>query len=333
MKCQVREMTDQERSAKQAWRGRSLSDRQAHMPSILVMHPQFSHSVSEIQRRVNRVVAQKKGAALYVIAETGGGKTTLADVIQTLYPDSETYEISVRRTIKFTVPPRASSATMSSAALRALGDPRWNKGRTDVTLERLTHLLKECKTEIVLIDNVHDIPERRKRKGVREVGNWIRDLIDEVPALFVTLGAKQGLEVVKSNGQARRRNPANIRIDYFDCNAKGGVARLRRLLHEIDIQLPLAELCDLGEFETMRRIWVATHGILDYIIKLMTEAMEVTIENHREVILYEDLSKGYRRLFEDGCSPLNPFDKKITDLRLLDKEGEPFAGWLDDGFE
>jgi hypothetical protein len=329
-----REITAEKLATKQFWRGRSLVERLQHLTTIVIPHPQFSRAVAEIERRRSRVQIQGKGAAFGVVAETGGGKTTLAKVVKALYPDIETEELSIRKTVCFSVPPRPSSSAMSSAVLEALGDPCCDKGKSDTLKKRVINLLKECKTEIILMDNTHDIPERRALKGVREVGNWVRDIIDAVPALFVSLGAKQGLDVFKANSQARRRSPATVRIDYFNCKTDAGVSRMRRFLFELDIQLPLAEMSNLSDFETTKRIWIATNGIPDYITNLMTEAIEIAVRDHREKISWEDLAKALNSLFEDNTpSELNPFTLSTANLRLLDKEGEPFEEWLEDGYE
>lgn len=333
MSKNARQMTFAETENKFSWRGKSLSDRRAQVLNIYVNHPQCVHAISEIMRRSERVKDQAIGAALLVICPTGGGKTKLAEVIMARWPDEEEVDRTIRRCVYFSVPPKPSSASMSSAALKALGDPLWKKGRSDVLLDRVIHLCRECKTEIILLDNTHDIPERRGAKGIREVGNWLRDIIDSVPAMFVSLGAEQGLDVFKANSQSRRRSPAVVRIDYFDCNTPRGVARFRRFLHEVDIQLPLAELSNLGEFDITKRIWIATNGVPDYIMKLLMEAIEIVVKNNREKIESDDLKLAFSRLYEDGCSEINPFVCPSSDLRILDQSGEPFEDWLNDGYE
>lgn len=333
MSKKTREITQEELNAKLVWQGQPVADRLKYMASLVVPHPQFKHAIDEINARRIKVMHQEKGSAISVIAETGGGKTTLAETIQQKYPDIETDERTIRRVVYFSTPPRPSTVSMSSAVLKALGDPRWEKGRADVLAKRAIHLLRECKTEIVLLDNTHDIPERRTEKGVREVGNWIRDVIDQVPALFVSLGAKQGMDVFKANSQARRRSPAAVKIDYFDYQTSEGMGRFLRFLLELDIRLPLSEMSELSALETAKRIGVATNGIPDFIIKLVTGAIEHACSDRREKLTDEDMRKGVTKLYEDCCSEdLNPFSPDSASLRQLDRAGEPFEAWLEDGY-
>lgn len=324
-------LTVEELAAKRLWRDRPLKERQAHLSDVLVLHPQFVGAVREVDRRVARVKAQGKGNAFAIVAPTGAGKSTVARFIAAQYPDEHTDELTKRRCVVFSVPPRPSSISMSSALLRSLGDPQWNKGKADNLESRATHMLIEAKTEIVLIDNVHDVPERRKHSGVREVGNWIRNLIDNVPALIVSLGAEQGLDVFKANSQARRRSPAHKKIEYFSCMNTQGVRSMRRFLYEVDKQLPLASMSDLSSFDTTQRIWMASYGIPDFIVALLTEAIECAVRAKREQIQLDDLKLGYQNLFLDAVSEQNPFDL-TTQIRLLDNKDEPFEDWLEDGY-
>lgn len=334
MSKKKREITPEERCRKQAWCGRPLQDRLKFMASLAVPHPQFTHARDEIIERSRGIIMQDKGSAFCVEAESGGGKTTLAETIQETFPDIVTDELTIRRVVYFKVPPRPSSASMSSAVLEALGDPRWEKDKVNVRAKRAIHLLQECKTEIILLDNTHDIPERRTAKGVREVGNWIRDVIDDVPALFVSLGAKQGVDVFKANNQLRRRSSATVHIAYFDYTTPTGISRLMRFLLELDIRLPLSEMSDLSAIDTAKRIGIASNGIPDYIVKIVTEALKCSIKQDRETIAWEDLHAGVKKLFEDNClDSLNPFSSGAAVLRQLDKAGEPFEAWLEDGYE
>lgn len=332
-------LSAEESAWKERWRRVSWMHRLQYLSSMVVPHPKFVAAVSEIKRRVKRCVLQnrpsnphKKGAAMTIIAPTGAGKSHLTRYIENLWPDRETEVMTLRRVVIMTVPPSPTRGSMNSALLKALGDPKWNVGDIQVREERAIFLLKKCRTRVVLIDNIHDVPERRTRKGVREVGNWVRTLIDSVPALFVTLGDDHGLEVMKANSQARRRNPAHIRFGYFECGTATGLKIFLRFLYELDKRLPLAEMCGLAEIDIARRLWMASNGITDYIIGLLTEAIDIAVRAGRDKITQEDFQKAFESYFLEAAPEINPFAPD-TPIRRLDGEGEPFHQWLDDGYE
>jgi hypothetical protein len=316
------------------WRGRALSARVKHMASILVNHPDFSGAAIEIRRRVKRAIRQGLGDLFGIVAATGGGKTTLANYFLTLWRDRVFPHVTWRRVLYFSVPPRPSSASMSSALLRALGDPSPDSGKTDVRKERVITLCKACRTRLVLIDNTQDIPERRAKKGIREVGNWIRDLESSVPALIVCLGEEPSLEVFSANRQVRRRGPAFKRLNYFVCDPenKEATKRFLRALYEIDLRLPLAQMSGLAEPRTAARIWAATNGIMGMIIKLLTEALEICVKDKGEAITQQHLAHAFELLMGDAAQNVNPFSEDFA-FRALTEAGEPFHLWLEDGLE
>lgn len=317
---------------KAQWRGKPTSFRLREMDRLVILHPQFVRAIMEIKQRVGHCVRHHKGSALSVIAPTGAGKSTVASYCANLWLDRELPDMTLRRVVVFSVPPRPSSGSMSSAVLKALGDPRWSSGKAHILEERAKHLLTRCRTRLVLIDNVQDVPERRKRKGVREVGNWIRDMVDSVPALFVSLGAEQSLDVFNANSQVRRRSPARLNIDYFSIETPEKAKRFLRLLFELDKKLPLADMSNLAERSLATRIWMATHGIIDYLMDMVCEAVAVAANSGREALALTDFERAFEKIFLDAAPAVNPFAPDAT-LRRLDAQGEPFFEWLEDGYE
>ncbi|MBK6744934.1 MAG: TniB family NTP-binding protein [Hydrogenophilales bacterium] len=301
------------------------------MSSIFILYPLISDICDECIRRMQRVMITGKSDSFLVICPTGGGKTSLAQYIKSLYPDKEEEEGSIRNILVFSIPAKPSTRTIPSAMLKELGDPIYDKGNAGALIDRLKILLKECKTHLIIIDNVHDIPERRKRKGVREIGNMFRDLMEGVPALYLFIGLDISLEVTKSNNQVRRRSMAVKEIKYFTCNDNAGVSMFRRFLYELDKRLPIAELSGLESFDLTCRLWMASYGILDCLIKIVVEAMSIVVGDSREKITLEDFSKGYKKYLLDATPTVDPFDKN-TQTRLLDRAGEPFEDWFEDGY-
>lgn len=318
---------------KEGWRGRQIYARLRFLKSLIVGHPQFTQVIEDIQAMTGYCIRLDEGDLLGVIAETGAGKTTVTNFFRERWQDRILPEVSIRRVCYFNVPPRPSSSTMSSALLHALGDPRWKSGGADGLEKRCRTLLKKCRTRLILIDNTHDIPERRKKPGVREVGNWMRNLVDDVPALLVCLGSDKARDVIEANSQARRRGPGVRRIDYFTASEDDKVAtgRLLRALYEMDKKLPLAEICGLAEPQLAARILLATNGVIGLIVKLLMAAIKICVKGKREKLDLKDLAMAFSELWKDAAPAENPFDPEVTPRPLIEP-GEPFHLWLEDGY-
>ena len=319
---------------KESWRFRQIYSRLRYLKTLIVPHPQFSQVIADIQDMTGYCIRLAEGDLYGVIAETGAGKTTVTKYFRERWRDRILPEVSIRRVCFFNVPPRPSSSTMSSALLHALGDPRWKNGGSDELENRCKTLLKKCRTRLVLIDNTHDIPERRRKPGVREVGNWMRSLVDDVPALLVCLGSEEARGVIEANSQARRRGPGFRRIDYFTASPddKVGSGRLLRLLYEIDKKLPLAEMCGLSEPLLATRISIATNGVIDLIVKLLMAAIKICVKDRREKLSLNDLARAFSEIWKDGAPSANPFNPDVIPKPLIEP-GEPFHLWLEDGYE
>ncbi|MCA1325777.1 TniB family NTP-binding protein [Herbaspirillum sp. alder98] len=310
------------------WRGADIRSRRVHMANeIFVQHPQCSVAMSSIRTMAANCKAEKRGDSMLVLAGSGAGKTYLADRIQQLMPRDDSGEISKVRSVMFKIPPAPTQRGLASELLRALGDPK-PKGTAADMLDRIGTLLRHVETEIIFIDDVQDIPERRGQKGVLQLGNWIRDLIDKSKCLVVLLGTPSAAEVVTTNAQLRRRSMKHLRIEYFSMDKAEDIRCFLRFLSELDKALPLAELSKLDESTMAWRIYCATNGVMSVINKLVTEAVCVAVEHKREALTSDDFERALENLFGSHLKTVNPFGKKI-EPRPITAVGEMFHNWHD----
>ncbi|MDD5249120.1 MAG: TniB family NTP-binding protein [Rhodocyclaceae bacterium] len=310
---------------KLSWRGKSIDVRQYYMEhDMFVLHPDLVRCLQEIKRRMVRAIRSGKGLALFILSASGGGKSHFLKLLKKLWPDEEHKTGTYVHLVSFSVPPVPSAASMPKALLESMGDPGWNRGDAFEAMKRALGFVADTDTWVVAIDNVHDIPERRGRKGMLQVGNWIRDFIEKSKRLVVLLGTPAAEEIVLANPQLRRRNPGKAWMRYFDGSTEKGLARLMRFLFETDKLLPLAEWSDLKQFA--HKIYFASYGIPDYIFQILAEAVDIAVAAGRERIEEADLEQAFERIFLDAGNGLNPFSAHGPQ-RVLDREGEPFNEW------
>jgi len=316
----------EEQQKKSDWKGATLRKRLKFLENIIVPFPEFTKVVKEIRRRVLRCIGIGKGDSLHVVAETGAAKTTIATSFKRLWPDKDLLNGTRKRVVVIEPPATPTALAMTRLLLRQLGDPL-AFGRRGLNAPDVLHdLLIKCKTRLVIVDNYQDIPERRKESGISEIAGWQRAQIDRVPALFLTIGSKASLQVVRANQQIQRRSPAHLKINYFNCRDDKGFNTFARMLYELDKRLPLAEMSGLGRAEVVKRMFAATNGIFDFIIGILVEAVEIAVQNKKEAIDLNDLAAGFDAHFRDAAPSINPFTC-AEQGRLLDREGEPFHKW------
>jgi Bacterial TniB protein len=310
------------------WLGAPIGVRLHYMLNdLMVPYPQFTRVVTEIERRVDRCTYTKTGDGMFIVASTGSGKTFLIRYFRARWTPHEEAEYSYRPVLAFNVPPSPATTTMGSAFLTAAEDPEPYTGNSLLKLDRCIKLANGCRTRVIFLDNAHRIPEKRRRVGVRGIGDWVCDINDATQALFVVMGASPVEEVRKANEQTRRRTFAQFNIDYFSLKSRTLVATFLRFLHALDLRLPLARYCGIAKREIAIRIYCATFGIIDTIIDLMVEVITVAVAKGLESFGVEELAIAYVRMVGDANATPNPFGPDFK-IRSLTGPGELFEDWL-----
>jgi len=315
-------------SARDKWRGADINARRLHMASsqFFVRHPQCSAAISEIRLIAEKCKLEKKGRGLLTMAGSGAGKTYLANYIQDTMPRDDEGDVSKVPTVYFKIPSAPTQRGLAAALLTALGDPR-PKGSAAEMSKRAEILMSKVGTEIIFIDDIQDIPEKRGVKGVVQLGNWIRDLIDGSKCLVVMLGTFAAIDVVRGNDQLNRRAMKHQRIEYFSMTGTDNISRTKRFLDNLDKALPLAEHSKLVDSDIALRFIYATNGVTSLMLDVAKEAVDIAVSNEREHLILQDLAKAFERLFGEHHRDTNPFSVQLP--RALTREDELFHHWYD----
>ncbi len=305
------------------WRGLPLEQRLVGFKGIYILHPQLVDAINFIKDKLSHSRLTGRSDAVLVIIDSGGGKSSLCEYLERLWPDENKPDVTLRRVVRIAIPRPCTAAELAKELLRALGDPCWETGSAKKNRRRALELLDRCGTWLLLIDNFHDIPERRKTPGVRVIGNWFRDFIDEVHLVLVGLGLEPAAEVMLFNNQVHRRIMATKRVDYFTIDTAEHARIWVKALHDIDSALPLAEVSNLHDQNLRWRLYFATNGIFDYLMKLLEHALCTAVMRGSERIEIPDLLVAYMRCHGDVLPDSNPFSEAFKP-RHLNEPQEPF---------
>ncbi|STR44778.1 TniB family NTP-binding protein [Iodobacter fluviatilis] len=312
---------------KQMWLGKPLALRLQYMnDSMFVPHPQLARTVTAISNKMNYCKQAKKGRAIFVEAPSGCGKTTLTRIFKAQMPTEILDEKTIVPIVYFSVPKVITRKGMDKSLLKALGDPKEAAGTHFDLDERAINLLKQTETKIIFIDNIQDIPSKRREGGIIEIGNWIRDLIDDSAALVVLLGTQDANAILVPNIQLRRRCPGKLMMHYFDINTESSALEFKNFLRLIDNFLPINGISGLSLKEISIPLAYASGGIQDYIFQILSCAVKYAVTQKREQLEITDLAKGFDETFQEYGKEINPFLGQVS--RLLNQKGEPLYGVL-----
>lgn len=296
---------------REKWRGASEVSRLREFFSIFITHKSVNDVVTWVRKELPHRQAAGKACALLVIGASGSGKTHLVSYLESLYPDIVTPELTQRRIIRFKIPKTPSPKTMSSALLRAIGDPLSSKGTADDLWERVCKLLQNSHTVIICIDDFQDIPDKRSARGVKLAAAWVRDLCEVTfPGVVIALGTESAIAVRDSDEQLGRRMQAEIRLGEFSLDNPKSTNSFRTVLEHIDAALPIAESSELSTSDLIYRISAATNGNFDYLMKLLLKSLTRAIERGSEKIEIIDLENGFNDQHQVLAFNSNPFSKE-----------------------
>lgn len=308
---------------RERWRAASLVDRIEHFGGHFVFHPNIINIKADLEDKEETSRVLHCGDGLFIQGEPGSGKTTIANAISEWWPDIVTPELTCRPVALMRIPKPCTSSNLVKELLRAIGDPNWNASKERIGRDRALWLMEKCKTRFLVVDNFQDVPERRDIGGVRVIGNWFRDIRDDAKIVLVVLGTKEAADVTLHNDQVKRRVMTTRHLRYFSIDKREDRERWMRLLHEIDLNLPLAESSSLASGNIAGRLLVATNGIFDYLSKLLVAAIKLVVKEGRESISMEDFQRAYIKCHGDIPEGTNPFEDSFK-IRRLDRVDEPF---------
>lgn len=312
-----------EQVSREVWRGRTVSERFMALKEIWVGTAHHEKAITLVNNKVAHVQLTGESEGLMVICGSGGGKTTLCRRLKKLNPDEITQERTLLRVVFMKIPKVCTRAGLAKELLRALGDPSWDEGNAEDNLRRSTALVKECGVRILAVDNFQDIPERRSRGSVRVVGNWFRDLFDEITVVLLALGTEQARKVRLANDQVRRRIATVHTIPYFTVDTPAACTEWIKALGEIDRLLPLAEHSNLAAGKLAARLFIASNGIFDYLFKLIRYAISLAVESGRESLTQKDFEDAFDLMVADVTEGGNPFKDDFRGT-ALNKPNEIF---------
>lgn len=301
-----------------AARDAKLAGREArydHLEKILIQYPRAAKILSEIafiHRHAHRA-AEVRG--LLVTGPKGAGKTTLIDVyINDFAPDygAET----IKRPIMFaTVPSRATADGLASALLYGLGDPRWASGNLNSKTMRIHEFLSRCETRLLILDEIQHFQDGQNLNHIEDAARWLKILLKDkqvkLACVFVGLEGWTDKLMRANAGQLGRLFTDEYVLTPLKWDERRGLKtnEFRIFIDELDAQLPFDARAGLVDEDLAWRCYVATGGLVNYLMKLIRRAGYLAIDLERPCVDRALLAEAYDRELAKGRRNIpNPFD-------------------------
>lgn len=269
----------------------------------------------EHSREHSKISAEPE--CMLLLGERGNGKTTVCKRFALKHPRRMIEGSTVLPVLFVSIPSPTTTKSLPTKILKDMGDPFWDKGSTVVQTLRMCDLLKDLQTEVVILDEFQGFIDGKTDRAVLEVSNWLKDVINETRKAFVLAGLPYCDIVLQANDQLERRFP--IRRTLHPLGWKKGKDReyFINFLAKVDEKLPFNGRSNLADEHVAYRIFIATNGVIDFVMKIVRRAAELAIDKDVKRLEIGLLARAYReRISAIVPGRRNPFTISEDDLEI-----------------
>src|SRR5262249_45705188 len=138
---------------------------------IFISFPRLNHVKEKIAYCHNHSKVAAEPECLLITGQTGAGKTTLCKVYSEQFPRSQTQGGITVPILSASIPVPATAKSLVTRLLVALGDPMAVRGTTVTQTLRLVKLIRECKVELIILDEFQHFIDRDSNHILQTVAN------------------------------------------------------------------------------------------------------------------------------------------------------------------
>lgn len=309
-----------------------LLQKLAALENNIVNYSQFALALNGILECVEATKFYQAPENGIISGKAGIGKTTLTRIIRNMMPDRVEYEnhceITIKPVIYAEVPAKATSKSLAQSILKALGVPVPHRDSCNQLTERIIELFKKCKTELVLLDEFHNLVDVKNRDAAAnaEATSWLRQLSNVGGTSYQLLGTPGYLEVVRDCPELERRFENTFELDNLFVGDPKNPGTLD-LFYE-NVSKAIQNIFDYRfipshtDMHFMNQLYAASSGIPDAVIKLIKGAITHAWKSNSDILTTIDFADAWSRGKGRAArlTKSNPFLMNVTDLALKIKE-------------
>lgn len=292
-----------------------MREKLKYVEDIRIIHPRFNTAMNLIESAHQESTYSADPCSMLIYGQSGSGKTTLFETYirkhdQVFSQIVDGIRSSTRVILHASVPYPATHSTVTERLLKKLGDPYTNKGTISQKDFRLTNLIKQSRIQLIMLDEIQHFIDRDREKVVYKVSDWFKSLINETKVPVVLFGLEGSERVLDENPQLSRRFPIRFHMKPFGYGNANEIEEFQRLMFEIDKELykVFEKMANLADGEMCERMFYASGGSIDSIMKLIRRSAKNAFSRDAECIELADLASAYELYSHvKGKKSFNPF--------------------------
>jgi len=287
--------------------------------SIYVTHPNAEKILEAIERcHLSREYAPEP-RSMSLTGATGSGKSTLIEQYMLKHPASETEKDTSIPIFKSIIQPNTNIRDFVISVLKSLiasvSDIREDdvndellKGDLTTVRKRLYKYIAQAKVKIIILDEFQHLISSKSKKVLNDIADTIKTLINETKVPVILVGTTKANAVFAENPELARRLSEKIDLKPFSIKDETSFNTFRKFLAEVDKLLPFNEKSFLATKEIAIRMYAASNGFIDDMMRVIHDAGYMAISEGADSITLEHLIEAFdNNPGQNQRAPGNPF--------------------------
>lgn len=288
----------------------------------LIHHPKFEEILGLLDDcRVSSKRTAEPFCAL-IEGDTGVGKTIAMKAYCAKLPPEVLSEHTRIPVFYTTIPESATPAALVGKILRSLNDPFPESGNKTVKTSRLERLLKDCETQLIILDEFQHFIDGKRHRTMEQTADWLKGLIDASRVPIVLVGMPGSSIILDLHPQLDRRFFKRLEFPPFPWKTGPDKKAFRTLLNELAKALPYPNKPILSEEELAYRFHRATGGKIGLVKKLIVRAMLIMEKQKANALTVGHFQQAYAEKYGNGENPFSMKTAKLESFKLPVLEDE-----------
>lgn len=276
-----------------------------------------------IERKIEECRLWSQGVTdphcMLIMGDSGVGKSSIIRRILKRHPPKELPEGRHIPVLVVTMPVPATIKFMATRILAQLGDPAATKGTLEDKTHRIYRYLKDCKVELIILDEFQHMIDRDSDKILQSVSDWLKNIISDAMLPVILVGLPSSVRILKSNPQLNRRFTAQETLEPFKWDTKKHKQDYKKFLAALDAELPFQERSGLDTQEMAQRMFAATYGNVGTTMKIVRDAAHQAAADKNAThtkLTVEMLAKAYKYRVLNRRKGPDPFSGPLPAIRM-----------------
>lgn len=279
--------------------------------NVLIRYPRFNELHQDIRmcQEMSKVAGEPQ--CMVLEGRTGAGKSTLVRAYTNACSRYETATGTKIPVFYMETPSPATVKGMAARMLEVMGDPAAFKGPLWSMNSRLTHFIKACEVQIVILDDFHHLIDKERNRVLETVSDWLKVLIKETGVPFLVTGVEGKVDVIlQVNKQLSRLFAVRETLDPFswEPSDEGSLKTFATFVKCAEVGIGMSLSDELSQVELLHRLHYATDGVVGNVMNLMRFAALLAQSEGSGTLTLTILSQAFdKRLSKHTTKRANPF--------------------------